>query len=157
MKQFYFAALLACSLLTGCKTAPTEVNLYQGPGMVEIRHRHHEEGLLLFDTVEVWGVDNKFIGATYIGAVTRLSPGKHDLIIHRMFKPGISDLYEGYMKLTVDLRPDAHLVMNGKTDGIDNVVWLEDATTGEQVSDTSRAPWRPVATSTTVPIFIPKR
>jgi hypothetical protein len=149
---------LVSALLVGCVIAPREVNLYEGNDAIEIRHRKYDEGLTVWDRVEVWAVNEKFIGATYVGATTRLAPGRQKLVIHMYFRRGLGPVYEGFATLMANLTPSARLTLNGKTDGTEIVVWLEDVSNGATVSETSRGTWRVMPESPTpIPIFIPAK
>src|SRR5476651_1707188 len=137
-----FIAFVFC-VLSGC-AAPSRVNLYDGKDAVKIHHLNHDEGLIVWDRIEVWAVNEKFIGSTYVGATTQLAPGLQKIAIHKYFHPGMGPVYEGFATLTAELRPGALLALNGKTDGGEIVVWLQDELTGEIVSEEARGVVRAV-------------
>jgi hypothetical protein len=112
-------AVVLCSL-PGC--APSRVNLYDGKDAVKIKHLNYNEGLIISDRVEVWAVNDRFIGSTYVGAITQLAPGLNKIVVHKYFHPGMGPVYEGFATLTAELQPGALLALNGKTDGGEIVV-----------------------------------
>lgn len=157
--RYFFSIFIACTfcVLAGC-AAPSRVNLYEGKDAVQIRHLNHDEGLIVWDRVEVWAVNEKFVGSTYVGAMTQVAPGRQKIVIHKYFHPGMGPVYEGFATLIAELRPGALLALNGKTDGGEIVVWLQDASTGEPVSEQARGFLQEVRqTQSVIPIFIPSR
>lgn len=146
-----FAVLVA----TGC--APSLVVLHEGPDAVEVQHLKTDESYANWDRVEVWAMDGKFIGPTYVGATTKLAPGKHKLVVHMYFRRGIGPEYEAFIDLEAVLPASARLRLNGRVDGANAIVWLEDASTRTQVSGEARAPWRIIPRAQSVPIFIPAK
>jgi hypothetical protein len=154
--RFIFAALLTFAL-SACVTAPSFVSLFDGPDAVQIRHRKYDESFFVWDRVSVLSVDDKFIGSTYVGATTQLAAGERKLVIRMHFRRGAGAEYEGFATLPASLPTAARLELNGKVDGADVEVWLEDAKTRARLGQVGRGAWRVVPlASTPIPIFIPR-
>ena len=142
MKRLAAPLLLAIWLLAGCVIAPKEVILYNASDAVIISHLKRDRSYVDFDRIAVWAVGDRKIGPTYVGGMTQLAPGNQALLIHYYTKPGIGPEFEAYVPLSASLPVGARLRLNGKTDGSDAVVWLEDATSGAVVGGTGRGPMR---------------
>jgi hypothetical protein len=127
-------------LLAGCVVAPKEVVLYSASDAVEIRHLKRDVSYLNYDRVSVWAVDRRTIGPTYVGGMTKLAPGLRVLLVHFYTKPGFGPEFESYVQLTVDLPAASRLMLNGKAEGGEAVVWLEDAASGTLVGQPTRGP-----------------
>jgi hypothetical protein len=156
MNNLLLIISVSLALLTGC--APSKVVLHQGNDAVVIQHLKSDADRTTWDRVEVWAVDDRFIGPTYVGATTTLAPGDRKLVIHMYFRRGIGPEYEAFAELRALLRPSANLRLNGKVDGTSVIVWLEDAATQAMVGETARAQWRVMPrVQSPVPIFIPAK
>lgn len=151
------AMLVACCLLAGCATAPRDAKLYAGPDAVQIQStRHSTIWNAAWDKQGIYSVNGQPID-TSGNATTWVAPGPQKLVVRRYFGPVFGHAHEGFATLTVHLKPGSHLLVNGKTDGDDIVVWLEDAATHEIEGEQARAPWHELPNDTIVPIFFPRR
>jgi hypothetical protein len=156
MKSIVIFACLSLMLLAGC--APSRVVLHQGPDAVVIQHLKSDADLTTWERIEVWAVDDRFIGPTYVGATTTVAPGNRKLVVHMYFKRGFGPEYEAFADLRVSLPTSGRLKLNGKVDGANVVVWLEDAATQSIMGGTAQAPWRVMPRAgSAVPVFIPAK
>jgi hypothetical protein len=142
-------------ILPACVTAPSFVSLFEGPDAVQIRHRKFDESYTVWDRIAVVSVDDKFIGSTYVGATTQVAPGDRKLVVRMHFRRGVGAEYEGFATLAAPLPSTARLELNGRVDGTEVEVWLEDAKTKARLGQAGRGAWRVVPLAPTpMPIFI---
>jgi hypothetical protein len=123
----------------------------------------NEHGLYHWERFQVLAVDGRFVHRPFFGDITKakavVDPGVHRVVVEGSFATRFNDggPFEATIALTFDAKAQGSYRCVGRVS--DNLIeaWVEDAVSGERVSDMASGPWHSREATTTIPIIVPAR
>ena len=154
--------LLAMALaVPGCATGP----IYDPPsenkeGLATIRGHSHRTGVFQWENYRIDLIDNQtvsYILRSETSYEIPVHPGEHSFVIFSQFNRSFwsgSCPCQAFVQIEATLEPGKAYRLNGKVEGVDVRVWIEEEQSGERISEIAKGGYRPSPRDVFIPVFL---